>query len=38
LNVGFSYSRAEWSNTGQSISSEKENRFYWPQIGLRVFL
>jgi opacity protein-like surface antigen len=38
LDIGLSYSRAEWNSGGQSSTSDKENRYYWPRIGLRVFL
>jgi len=38
LTVGLSYSRVEWNLHGYSRSSDKEDRFYWPQIGFRVYL
>ena len=38
VNIGLSYSRVEWNIGGSSISSDKEDRFYWPQLSVRVFL
>jgi opacity protein-like surface antigen len=37
LDISFSYRLVQWDLSGYSSSSDKENRFYWPSIGIRVF-
>ncbi|MCU0822933.1 MAG: porin family protein [Spirochaetes bacterium] len=37
VDISISYSRVQWDLIGYPFSSDTENRFYWPMIGLRVF-